>query len=56
MKFAGQNLESIQEVMGHSKGSKITEKHYIDPRILKLSHAQKEAEKQEALFNVMIGK
>jgi len=55
MKFAGQDLESIQEVMGHSKGSKITEKHYIDPRILKLSHAQKEAEKQEALFNVMIG-
>ena len=54
MKYAGENLESIQKVMGHSIGSNITQKHYIDPRILKLEHSQKEAIKQEILFNTML--
>ncbi|WP_323645009.1 hypothetical protein [Aliarcobacter butzleri] len=40
--------------MGHSKGSKITEKHYIDPRILKLEHDKLNAQKQQDIFNMMI--
>ncbi|TLS96495.1 hypothetical protein FE245_09015 [Aliarcobacter cibarius] len=54
MSFGGENLEDIQKVMGHSKGSKITEKHYIDPRILKLEHDKLNAQKQQDIFNMMI--
>lgn len=54
MSYGGENLEDIQKVMGHSKGSKITEKHYIDPRILKLEHDKLNAQKQQNIFNMMV--
>lgn len=54
MSYGGENLEDIQKVMGHSKGSKITEKHYIDPRVLKLEHDKLNAKKQQDIFNMMI--
>lgn len=54
MSYGGENLEDIQKVMGHSKGSKITEKHYIDPRILKLEHDKLNAQKQQDIFNMMV--
>ncbi len=54
MSFGGENLEDIQKIMGHSKGSKITEKHYIDPRVLKLEHDKLNAQKQQDIFNMMI--
>ncbi|AXX86497.1 site-specific tyrosine recombinase, phage integrase family (INT_ICEBs1_C_like domain) [Malaciobacter marinus] len=54
MSFGGENLEDIQKIMGHSKGSKITEKHYIDPRILKLEHDKLNAQKQQEIFNMMV--
>lgn len=54
MSFGGENLEDIQKIMGHSKGSKITQKHYIDPRILKLEHDKLNAQKQQDIFNMMI--
>jgi len=54
MSFAGESLSAIQEIMGHSQGSKITEKHYIDSRILKVEHNQSTAQRQEDMFNLMI--
>lgn len=54
MSYGGENLEDIQKIMGHSKGSKITEKHYIDPRILKLEHDKLNAQKQQDIFNMMV--
>jgi len=54
MSFGGENLEDIQKIMGHSKGSKITEKHYIDPRILKLEQDKQNAQKQQDIFNMMV--
>ncbi|RXK11689.1 hypothetical protein CP965_13035 [Halarcobacter mediterraneus] len=54
MSFGGENLEDIQKIMGHSKGSRITEKHYIDPRILKLEHDKLNAQKQQEIFNMMV--
>jgi len=56
MKFAGEDFEKLQETMGHSKGSKITDKHYIDPRIIEAEHLRKDAKKREELFNLMIPK
>ena len=37
MSYGGENLR-YSKSNGHSKGSKITENNYIDPRILKLEH------------------
>lgn len=54
MSYGGENLEDIQKIMGHSKGSKITEKHYIDPRILKLEHDKLNTQKQQDIFNMMV--
>lgn len=54
MSYGGENLENIQMIMGHTKGSKITERHYIDPRILKLEHDKLNAQKQQDIFNMMI--
>jgi integrase len=56
MSFSGNNLEDIQQKVGHKKGSKVTEKNYIDPRILKVQQKRKKAEEQETLFNSMIEK
>jgi len=53
MKFAGADFTSIQKTVGHREGSKITEKHYIDPRIQKLEQKKKEAQNRELLFNIM---
>lgn len=54
MNYAGEDLKDIQETMGHSQGSKITEKHYIDPRALKDQHRQKMAQKSEQLFKTIV--
>ncbi|MEA2020049.1 MAG: tyrosine-type recombinase/integrase [Campylobacterota bacterium] len=54
MYYGGENMNNIQEVMGHSTGSCVTKKHYIDPRILKQEHDMKRAEKSEELFNMMV--
>ena len=54
MKFSGENLEKIQEVMGHSEGSEVTEKHYISADILTFQDRKTQAEKQEALFNTLV--
>jgi integrase len=54
MKFSGENIEKIQEIMGHSEGSEVTEKHYISEEILTHEDRKKQAKKQEALFNVLI--
>jgi len=56
MKYAGEDFGKVQETMGHSKGSKITDKHYIDPRIIEAEHLKKEAERREALFKIMTQK
>lgn len=54
MKYAGEDLEKIQEVMGHTKGSHVTEKHYITEDILSAKDRKKEASKRESLFNIFI--
>lgn len=54
MNFAGEDLEKIQEVMGHTKGSHVTEKHYITEDILSFGDRKKEAVKREALFDIFI--
>jgi len=54
MKFSGGESEEIQEVMGHKKGSEVTEKHYITDGVLTLEDRKKQAEKQEALFNILV--
>lgn len=54
MNYAGEDLKEIQETMGHSVGSKITEKHYIDPTALKDQHRQKMAQKSEQLFKTIV--
>lgn len=54
MNFAGEDLEKIQEVMGHTKGSHVTEKHYITEDILSFGDRKKEAKKREALFDIFI--
>lgn len=55
MKFSGVTVEKIQEDIGHSKGSSVTSKHYIDRSVLELSQEQKIALKQEELFLSMVG-
>ncbi len=43
-------LEDIQEVVGHKKGSNITDKHYnLD--VLEHSHMIKKAEEKASIFN-----
>lgn len=55
MKYADSNsIEDIQATVGHAKGSKITENHYVDPRVQKLSQKQLQAQSREQLFNSMI--
>lgn len=47
-------FEELQKSMGHSVGSKITEKHYIDPRILKNEHNKLNAQRKQNIFNMMV--
>nr|WP_269091721.1 tyrosine-type recombinase/integrase [Aliarcobacter butzleri] len=47
-------FEELQKTMGHSIGSKITEKHYIDPRILKVEHNKLNAQRKQNIFNMMV--
>lgn len=54
MNFAGEDLERIQEVMGHTKGSNVTQKHYITEDILSFGDRKKEAVKREELFNIFM--
>jgi integrase len=53
--FSGVSIEKVQEDIGHSKGSNVTPKHYIDRSVLELSQEQKIALKQEELFLSMVG-
>jgi integrase len=50
----GTGFEELQKTMGHSVGSKITEKHYIDPRILKVEHNKLNAQRKQNIFNMMV--
>lgn len=54
MKYAGEDLDDLQEVMGHSKGSSVTEKHYITEDILSIKDKQKQANHREKLFNILL--
>jgi len=54
MKYAGQNIEDIQKIMGHTKGSDVTEKHYITDDILTVEDRKKQSKKQEDLFNILV--
>ena len=56
MKFSGENsnLEEIQETMGHAKGSKVTEKHYISDKVLTAENQKNKAKRQEKLFNSLL--
>jgi integrase len=54
MDFAGEELKDIQETIGHQIGSKITKKHYIDPKVLKDNHRMKMASESEQLFKAVI--
>ena len=55
MHFGGENMSSLQQTMGHSEGSAITEKHYIDPRMLNQQQNALRAKNSEELFNAMVG-
>lgn len=46
MKNAGEDLDKIQETMGHTKGSLVTEKHYITEDILSAEDRRKDAAKK----------
>ena len=48
-------MSDLQQAMGHSEGSAITEKHYIDPRMLNQQQNTLRAKKSEELFNAMLG-
>ena len=54
MHYGGENMSDLQQTMGHSKGSAITEKHYIDPRMLNQQQNTLRAKKSEELFNAMV--
>lgn len=49
-KHSGVNLEDIQQVMGHSKGSEVTEKHYISDSVLTVEDRQNISLKEEEEF------
>ena len=54
MNFAGEDLEKIQEVMGHEKGSSVTQDHYILEDILSAEDLKKQAAKTEQLFDTFL--
>jgi len=54
MNYAGQNMEDIQSVMGHTKGSLVTEKHYISDDILTVEDRKNQSKRQEELFNILV--
>lgn len=54
MKFSVDNLEEIQQIMGHAKGSDVTEKHYISDNILTVEDRKSQARRQEQLFNALV--
>ena len=54
MNFAGEDLERIQEVMGHEKGSAVTGDRYILEDILSAEDLKKQAAKTEQLFNTFL--
>jgi len=51
MSFSGEDLEKIQEVVGHSKGSSVTEDYYITEEILGVEELKERAKHQEKLFH-----
>ena len=55
MHYGGENMSDLQQAMGHSEGSAITEKHYIDPRMLNQQQNALRAKNSEELFNAMLG-
>ena len=48
--YSGVNLEEIQQVMGHSEGSEVTEKHYITDNVLTLEDRQNMSAQDEREF------
>ncbi|WP_457747488.1 tyrosine-type recombinase/integrase [Sulfurimonas sp.] len=54
MNETGLKLEEIQKNMGHEKGSKVTEAHYISKNILTNADKRRAAIKEEILFNSII--
>jgi len=54
-KYSGVDLEDIQQVMGHAKGSNVTEKHYITDNVLTVEDRQTMAKKDEELFYKELG-
>jgi len=54
MDEANLNLEEIQETMGHAKGSKVTEKHYISDKVLTTKDLKSKAKRQEEAFNSIV--
>lgn len=55
MHFGGEDMSDLQQAMGHSEGSAITKKHYIDPRMLNQQQNALRAKKSQELFNAMVG-
>lgn len=54
MDFSGEELKDIQATMGHTEGSGVTKKHYIDPKVLKDQHKMKIASDSEQLFKAVV--
>lgn len=49
-----ESLKETQQVMGHTIGSKVTEKHYIKSDVLTTKNLKSQAKRQEQLFNSMV--
>lgn len=54
MSFGGGHKEDIQEQIGHKKGSKVTEKHYIDRGVLTPKQSQLLSIRNEEIFDFML--
>ena len=54
MHYGGENMSALQKTMGHSDGSAITKKHYINPMVLTQKYNMEKAKKSEELFNMML--
>jgi integrase len=52
--YSGIDKKKIQENIGHAIGSNVTDKHYLDRRVLEVSQEQKIAFKHEEIFLAMI--
>lgn len=55
MYFGGVDKENVQVAIGHTKGSKVTAKHYLDRNVLLSEQERQISIKQEEIFFAMIG-